>query len=486
MKIKNQNNNKVHGKIRYLFFALIGLILIRIIIQYFFYNNNQKKTKADEISYQLLFSPESASLSQNQDISTKVKIKATATTTIRGYYFKIYFDKNKLKLKNLNYRLGVVSRNLGNDTSTISQINEKGEIKIQGEVYDPSGLTLTNKETDVVDLVFTAQSVSGTAVSILSTNTKIYLVNQDWSITDKNMEAFNIFNINGGGPTMTPMPPRTIKPTCGPEAVETVTRSSTISSYCSSKLNKNCLSPNRWTTALICHHGPAVGSNSWTAFGSTCVQPYCDGCVCLTPNSVEPTLPPAVTKPIDTAISKLNLKLKLQGVTKMTNNQYKSTNIQVKLVDTGTNVLAGNETGTFIQQNDFLWSGSVNFSNLKVGSKYKLLIKGEKHLSKKICDTKPTETKEGGYNCINGNIGLQIGDNNLDLSGIYILAGDIKVNGAVQDGVINALDLGYIINNLRKKPTGNLVSADINYDGNIDTQDYALMIKSLAVKYDEN
>jgi hypothetical protein len=72
----------------------------------------------------------------------------------------------------------------------------------------------------------------------------------------------------------------------------------------------------------------------------------------------------------------------------------------------------------------------------------------------------------------------------LDFSKIYLLGGDLPVNG-LQDGVVDSLDTSYIRNNLGKTDADVISIADINLDGRIDTQDWSAVIYALSVKTDE-
>jgi hypothetical protein len=133
-----------------------------------------------------------------------------------------------------------------------------------------------------------------------------------------------------------------------------------------------------------------------------------------------------------------------------------------------------------------IWEGTVNLpAQVIPGQKYYLLIKGPKHIQKKICDKDPSETTGGSYRCQGGHaITFSSGQNNLDFSKIYLLAGDLPVNGA-QDGVVDSLDTSYIRNNIGKKDSTAVSIADLNLDGRVDTQDWSMVLYALSVKTDE-
>ncbi len=173
----------------------------------------------------------------------------------------------------------------------------------------------------------------------------------------------------------------------------------------------------------------------------------------------------------------LNLKLKFQGITKKpVTDALNKLNIKVKLYNVTTGLETDYKTAEFIADDKGIWSGSTGF-NVDVNAKYILYVKGPYQIQKKICDVPPTETAGGTYRCVKGNITLKNGSNDLDLSGVVLLAGDLPD----QDGSITAYDTSLIYNNLGKDND----KCDVNRDGKCDTQDYSLVIAALSVKNDE-
>ena len=223
----------------------------------------------------------------------------------------------------------------------------------------------------------------------------------------------------------------------------------------------------------------------------------------LTPNptptaTTPPSQPTSTPIPTPTATTapgsvSLNLKLKFQGVMKMpANTDQRTMKVKIKVgggslsspvpVDVNFTLTENRNSGS----DALIWEGSVNLpSQVTPGQNYYLLVKGPKHIQKKICDQKPTETTGGSYACKSGrSITLNSGQNNLDFSGIYLLAGDLPVNGA-QDGVVDSLDTSYIRNNLGKNNPEVISIADLNLDGRIDSQDWSSVIYALSIKTDE-
>lgn len=122
--------------------------------------------------------------------------------------------------------------------------------------------------------------------------------------------------------------------------------------------------------------------------------------------------------------------------------------------------------------------------NLVPGDGYKVWIKGEKHLQRKICDGKPSDQESGFYHCANenGNIVIRPGDNYLDFSNVIMFAGDIPFKGE-SDGVLDAFDLAYVATHFGD--TTNDIG-DLNFDGVTDSQDYGISVNAIRIqKYDE-
>ncbi len=199
--------------------------------------------------------------------------------------------------------------------------------------------------------------------------------------------------------------------------------------------------------------------------------------------------PPIPSIPPPSGSVALFIKLKLQGIT-----ASRSAQIPVKVTLTGGNLPAGGVT----QTNYFstieghpagVWSGVASFtlpqSSARAGGsdypRYKLFVKGPKHLQKRICWNYPEETFPGTYRCGDeAYLYLDQEFNEVDLTRIILLVGDLD-----QDGVVTSADISLIANNLGSTDPAVLERADVNLDGIINALDYSLLIASLSVKYDE-
>lgn len=127
-----------------------------------------------------------------------------------------------------------------------------------------------------------------------------------------------------------------------------------------------------------------------------------------------------------------------------------------------------------------LYSGAVDIQAIPAAT-YTLLIKGPRHIQKKICENSPNEPMAGQYSCTVGKITLKAGTNTLDLNKVTLLAGDL----ATQDGVIDSVDLAAIRQRIGSQKEEDLAVADLNRDGIVDTQDFSLVLYSLGFKFDE-
>jgi hypothetical protein len=189
----------------------------------------------------------------------------------------------------------------------------------------------------------------------------------------------------------------------------------------------------------------------------------------------------------ETASVTLNLVLSFQGITQAPTSGENSMDVLVTLAG-GPEGQEIQSTGTFTVDSSARWTGQVSFDDVALGGDYRVLVKGPKHIQKKICDATPTEASAGTYHCGEGNITINSGDNTFNFSGIKLLVGDL----APQDGIVDSYDISLLRNSLCTtdnpdvcKDSTVLSEADLNLDGIIDTQDYSLLISSLSVKYDE-
>lgn len=196
-----------------------------------------------------------------------------------------------------------------------------------------------------------------------------------------------------------------------------------------------------------------------------------------------PTLTPTTGSGSGSVDMAIKLKLRYQGIVPDVDVKASSMKVKVKLA-------GGPLTGpTEFQETDFAilgdktLEGTVNFKVPAAGG-YRILIKGLKHLQRKVCDPSPTEAIPATYSCGDGAITLVAGSNSFDFTSIVLVGGDLPLSGG-QSGIVDSEDLAFIHQNLGSKDAGVLAVGDLNLDGIVDSQDFSLVIAGLSVKSDE-
>lgn len=176
-----------------------------------------------------------------------------------------------------------------------------------------------------------------------------------------------------------------------------------------------------------------------------------------------------------TASTNLVFQVRFQGII----DTPTVTTIPAKIIIKKEQTLIDEKTINFTY--DGKWLGSGVF-NVPPGSGYTVLIKGPKHVQKRICDQNPVEQAgaEGTYHCSDGNINITNGQT-LDFSKVLLLGGDLPT----QDGIVNSYDISLVRNNLGKTDSDSLAKGDINLDGRVNTQDYSAIMFTLSTRTDE-
>lgn len=183
----------------------------------------------------------------------------------------------------------------------------------------------------------------------------------------------------------------------------------------------------------------------------------------------ESTLPP-INYPADTA--QINLKLKLFGA--LPNNV---TNLKGTVVAVSRNGETKYETLpqqiNLSQNPDGTFQGRVAFPDFRDGTNFSLMIKVDKYLLRRICDTSPSEQNPGSYICTDPSLTIRQGQINFDFSGVSLLPGDL----GLIDGLLNGYDLSIVRNNMSQNSKESISSADLNYDGIVDIKDFEIITK---------
>lgn len=372
-------------KLILVFLTVVGVTYF--ILQYVFFNSQtQKDTKAAGEKVSLSFVPPSDNLTVNAETTTMIKLKPSELMLARGYLFRVVFNKNKVQIKDIDYKLGSASVGLGQDNGDLAAINNTGVIKIQGEINTAAGRSLlANVLVDVVSIKLKLKEAGAASLSIDKNTIKLVRIMPVMNLVFVPGAADVSFGINGGG-------------------------------------------------------GPATNAVSAT----------------------------------------LKLKLKFQAINKKPEAELNKLDVQVKLYNESSELSTDYKTAEFTANNDGIWSGEVKF-NAKTNNKYIVVVKGPYHIAKKVCQEAPTESAGGTYHCASGKVTINAGVNNLNFSGITMLAGDLPV----QDGAVTSYDISLVRNNLGKTDADSLKSSDLNLDGKVDTQDYAMIIAALSIKTDE-
>ena len=370
-------NNKNKIVILLIILCIVGYLMAKYMLQ----EGEKGRASADTVS--ISFNPNSITSEAEQDHTSLIVAKPSSDITIQGYKMEIRFDITKVQIKSVDYKIGIVSTDIGQDNSKLEIINKAGLIRIQGEIQSPEGyLLLSDRETEIISLNFTSKSKDPTSITIDSSVSWFYKVNAD----------------------------------------NTISEIVTSPSVAKLKINSQGITP--------------------------------------------------------------NLLLKFQGISRKPEESINKMNVKVVLVsDTGD--IQENYID-FVSDDSGIWKGEVEFNTDGI-EKYKVYIKGPKHLQKRICVSNPTEGNIGDYSCAQTDGGFTISqEETLDFSNINILSGDLPENGK-QNGVIDSYDISFIRNNLGKTEESVLNICDINLDNICDTQDYSLLIQPLGTgnKYDE-
>ncbi len=208
--------------------------------------------------------------------------------------------------------------------------------------------------------------------------------------------------------------------------------------------------------------------------------------------SIDPSLYPTGGNPGGYQNVTLNFKLRFQGMPSGQPADGAVRSLPVYIALLGDSRASQNNLGVgtieFKSGNNGVWTSSVT-ARIDTSRKWNLFVKGPKHLRKRICTNVPQEPIPGGYQCPSeisiGNtiyqMTLKAGVNEIDLSNILMLAGDIPI----QNGIIDAVDIAFIRQNFGSQDAAVKARGDLNYDGIVDAQDYSLILASLAFKYDE-
>lgn len=198
-----------------------------------------------------------------------------------------------------------------------------------------------------------------------------------------------------------------------------------------------------------------------------------------TPTAVSATVTPTPTQASGTGVP-FSFKLKFQGIATKPRDIYNLMSVKLVLRDN-----AGHEvskTADFKANDAGIWEGATTIDTSSLTGNATILVKGPKHIQKRVCVSTPDEGSDpGSYRCSgNGTIALSA-SNTFDFSKVTLFTGDLPE----QNGIVNSGDLAKIRSNLGKSEENILKTADVNLDGVVNTQDFALVIEALEIRPDE-
>lgn len=187
--------------IRLLVIFLVAVGAVFWALNYLFLSSNTaQKSKASGETVDISYDPASPTVAANADTTILVRMRPSANISLRGYTLKMKFNKAILKAKYIDYRVGIPSPDFGDTSGTLATVNDTGTINIQGEIQNSTGLIMNGNSTvDLVRLVFTAASATGTTIDV--SNANFYLVNPDGTISTNFISAVADLKVNGGAAT---------------------------------------------------------------------------------------------------------------------------------------------------------------------------------------------------------------------------------------------------------------------------------------------
>lgn len=191
---------------------------------------------------------------------------------------------------------------------------------------------------------------------------------------------------------------------------------------------------------------------------------------------------------LDLTKANLKIKVRLQGIRNQTfSSQYRKAKFAVALGG------GGMPNNTEFVYSDFHYLGNgvfggvatFNANQVKPNYNYKLIVKGPKHLSRRLCTPNPSGGAQ--YYCPEsaGAITLMgAGIQSFDFASVTLSPGDLPIDGQ-QDGLVDSSDLAYLRERLGRKDADSVRVADLNFDGIVDSQDYSLIVNNLINNEDE-
>ncbi len=210
-----------------------------------------------------------------------------------------------------------------------------------------------------------------------------------------------------------------------------------------------------------------------------CIQAPCNPILVCPTKTPTPTVSPT---PITSGSQVIDLRVKLAGVTDGSANGAK---VGIKFVKLGGETLQLSGALPLVHVGNGIYKAEATLTNsLPFGTKFRIKVKGEKHLTSEFCfqvgQTGPCKDNE--YITMPNFIAQTYG---FDLTGIPLQPGDVPP----QDGKVDATDFN-AIKSLMSKLCSELTAqdklkADLDYNGCITVKDIFLIRQTLETRYDE-
>ncbi len=177
---------------------LVTVVAVFWALNYLFLTGKTaQKSKAGGETIEVSYDPSPVTAAAGQDFTVFVRMKPSLDVSLRGYSLRLKFDKTVLQAKYVDYKIGVYSTDLGDSSGTLAQVNQTGVINLQGEIQNSSPLITSSSSTiDLVRLVFTAVSATGTTV--FGDNAAFYTQAPDGTLSTSFITAVPDLKINGG------------------------------------------------------------------------------------------------------------------------------------------------------------------------------------------------------------------------------------------------------------------------------------------------
>lgn len=202
----------------FIFLVLIGAFYW--ILNFIFFNQNSPKSKAGGEIINVIFDPSSVNTSVDKEFTVTFKVKPSKDIALRGYRIRLVFDKTKLNLQKIVYKLGTVSKDLGDTDNNLTAINQIGLVSLIGESQAATGEILNSgSEKELAKLTFKVLTSAGSSFQISNSDVNFFAFDQDMVLFEVPLSNSVQFNLNGGGPLVTlspnnqPLTPVTISPT---------------------------------------------------------------------------------------------------------------------------------------------------------------------------------------------------------------------------------------------------------------------------------